>query len=80
MSTRCPVANAAGNPAVLCCVAPTDEDFEKWCVSLFEALDAAPELLGAAASGGGDQSLATYRATVLEGGRRMQLCICCYRS
>jgi hypothetical protein len=50
------------------CVARADEDFEKWCVSLFEALDAAPEVLGAAAAGGGDQSLATYRATLLEGG------------
>jgi len=46
-----------------------DEDFEKWCTSLFEALDAQPELLGAAA-GAGDESLATYRVTLLEGDKK----------
>lgn len=47
-----------------------DDDFEKWCSSLFEALEASPELLGAAAAGGGDQTVATYRVTVLEGDRK----------
>lgn len=44
----------------------TDEDFEKWCGQLFEALEAQPELLGAA-GGSGDASLATYRVAVVEG-------------
>lgn len=56
---------------MVCCLSvcvcwTADDDFEKWCTALFEALDAAPELLGAAA-GGGDESLATYRVTMLEG-------------
>jgi hypothetical protein len=51
---------------MLCCVA-ADDDFEKWCVSLFEALEGAPELLGAAVEGGGDESLAEYMVTMLDG-------------
>jgi NADPH-ferrihemoprotein reductase len=40
-----------------------DDDFEKWCTDLFEALEAAPEVLGAAAGEGaaGAVSLASYR-------------------
>jgi hypothetical protein len=51
-----------------CAHARTDEDFEKWCTQLFEALEAQPALLGAAA-GGGDESLATYRVEVVAGGK-----------
>lgn len=50
----------------MCACACTDEDFEHWCVSLFEALEASPDLLGAAA-GSGEDSLATYRVTLVEG-------------
>lgn len=57
----------------LCCL-NTDEDFEKWCAVLFEALEEQPELLGAAA-GAGDESLATYRVTMVEG--TLALCSFC---
>jgi NADPH-ferrihemoprotein reductase len=45
-----------------------DDDFEKWCVDLFAALDAKPELLGAAAEGGGSDTLAAYRVEMLPAG------------
>jgi NADPH-ferrihemoprotein reductase len=45
-----------------------DDDFEKWCTELFAALDAKPELLGAAAAGGGSETLAAYRVEVLPAG------------
>ncbi|KAF6251355.1 NADPH-cytochrome P450 reductase [Scenedesmus sp. NREL 46B-D3] len=45
-----------------------DDDFEKWCTELFAALDAQPELLGAAAVGGGGDTLAAYRVEVLGAG------------
>ncbi|KAF8065880.1 ATR2 [Scenedesmus sp. PABB004] len=39
-----------------------DDDFEKWCTDLFAALEAEPELLGAAAGEGeGGSTVATYR-------------------
>jgi NADPH-ferrihemoprotein reductase len=50
-----------------------DDDFEKWCTELFAALDAKPELLGAAAVGGGSETLAAYRVEVLPAGA---LCCC----
>lgn len=61
--------------AALCCcwgAAAADEDFEKWCTQLFDALEAQPELLGAAAAaGGGNEILATYRVELLEGERHL---------
>jgi hypothetical protein len=45
-----------------------DDDFEKWCTELFAALDEKPELLGAAAVGGGSETLAAYRVEVLPAG------------
>lgn len=46
-----------------------DDDFDRWCVDFFAALEAQPELLGAQAAPGADGTsvLATYRVEMLAG-------------